>query len=345
MACIRAIGIVSLTLAAGTPAAHAALLAVNPTTDEVERYNSSNGTFQGIFASPAAATGTVGALSLGFGPDGNLYVGAGISDDVLRFNGQTGSFLGTFVSSGSGGIANGTGPALLFGRDGHLYLTDDGSDAVRRYDGSTGAYIDTFVTQASGGLDQPVDMQFGPDGDLFVLTRAAFEDAEGPPSASSRVYRYDGSTGAFKNIFTTGGPASTFGANFMTFAFDGDLFLSSWTTDEVLRFDGESGAFEGSFLSAGYAGLHGLADIVFGPDGLLYVASGNFSNEPSGQILRFDSGGRYVDTFVNSPGRALRGHFLVTPAPTGILLLATAMSVLSAFAGRCARRRPVLSQF
>lgn len=316
----------------------AAVLAIDSVGDDVEYYHATDGSYAGTFASPRDATGANGAYSLAYGPDGNLYVGVGISNDVLRFDGATGAYLGTFVAPGSGGIVNGTGPALLFGSDGRLYLSDEGNDAVRRYDGATGAYLGAFVASGSGGLNDPVDMQFGPGGDLFVLTRALFAAGDAP-TTSSRVYRYDGATGAFEGVFVAGGPATPFAANFMAFGPDGNLFLSSWSASAVLRYDGTTGAFLGTFVAPGTGGLAGPADLAFGPDGLLYVSSGNFSNTPSGKILRFDPGtGAYVDTFVSNPGHHLRAHFIVTPVPATAWLLGPALALLAwvrHHAGRC----------
>jgi len=69
-----------------------------------------------------------------------------------------------------------------------------------------------------------------------------------------------------------------------TFGPDGDLYVSSFETDEILRYDGQSGAFLGVFVSAGLGGLNGPdAGAKFGPDGNLYVPS--FWND---RVLRYD---------------------------------------------------------
>src|SRR5262249_50316240 len=74
----------------------------------------------------------------------------------------------------------------------------------------------------------------------------------------------------------------------------GDLFVTSFETDEVLRFDGRSGKYLGVFVSAGSGGLDGPdAGTKFGPDGLLYVPS--FWND---RVLRYDATGAFVDEFI-----------------------------------------------
>ncbi len=44
------------------------------------------------------------------------------------------------------------------------------TDEVLRYNGATGAFIDAFVSSGSGGLDEPLDLDFGFDGNLYVAT-------------------------------------------------------------------------------------------------------------------------------------------------------------------------------
>ncbi len=73
---------------------------------------------------------------------------------------------------------------MTFDADGNLYATGWSSNTVTRYDGDTGAFIDTFVTTS---LDQATDLQFGPDGSLYVASRGGL---------NAGVDKYDGSTGA-----------------------------------------------------------------------------------------------------------------------------------------------------
>lgn len=73
-----------------------------------------------------------------------------------------------------------------------------------------------------------------------------------------------------------------------------DLLVSSRFTDNILRYDGLTGDFLGVFASGN--GLDNPNGIAFGPDGSLYVAQGD-----AGSVLRFDSSGGFLGTFV-APG-------------------------------------------
>ncbi len=61
----------------------------------------------------------------------------------------------------------------------YLFLAN-GNNNILRYDTATSAYLGVFATGKTG---LPVDLEFGPDGMLYVLSDA--------------VYRYDGLTGAY----------------------------------------------------------------------------------------------------------------------------------------------------
>jgi WD40 repeat protein len=202
-------------------------------SSSVLRYNGATGTFIDAFV-PTGSGGLSTAVGLTFGPDGNLYVASRVNNSVLRYNGTTGGFIDAFVSPGSGGLLDPRDPE--FGPDGDLYVSSAGDDTVRRYDGATGTFIGAFAASASPGavacawcLSQPVGIDWGPDGQLYVSSYS-----------NNRVQRFDGSDGAFIDTFAFG--ASLCGAIDAEFGPDGDLFVSSNCNNRVLRFDGASGA-------------------------------------------------------------------------------------------------------
>ncbi len=75
-----------------------------------------------------------------------------------------------------------------------LLVLSNHTNEVLRYDGRTGAFLGAFVSAGSGGLDDPGDLTFGPDGNLYVGSFATDE-----------VLRYDGATGAFLDAFVSAG--------------------------------------------------------------------------------------------------------------------------------------------
>jgi sugar lactone lactonase YvrE len=272
-----------------------------------------------------------------FGPDGNLYVSSGVflnnNQKVVQYNGTSGAFQSVFASQ------NITSPrGLLFGPDGNLYVAD-GNDAasgdpasVERFDGKTGAFLNYFVAPSSGGLEHPTYMVFGPngknDGKLDLYVAAGHQGA---------IYRYDGTTGAFKGVFVTEASGGLDAPAGMVFGADGNLYVASgnWFTSSngpfyngdfplgaVLRFEGPSGknpgALLGTFVAGGSGGLANPSGILFGPDGDLYVASSvesgsNLTAEPgTSQVLRYDgTTGAFLGTFVTPDSGGLRSPFFL----------------------------------
>jgi CSLREA domain-containing protein len=120
--------------------------------------------------------------------DQDLYATSTGTHEVLRFDGATGNFVGVF--------ADGLNiPRDIVLHNNMLYVANEGSDEVRRYNAETGEEdASAFVTAGSGSLDGPTDLAFGPDGDLYVISRE-----------NARILRYNGSTGAFRDVFIQGG--------------------------------------------------------------------------------------------------------------------------------------------
>jgi hypothetical protein len=130
----------------------------------------------------------------------DLYVINQGSNGVLRFNEVTGDLIDSFISSSNNGGLS-TPRAVLFGRDGNLYVTSNDTQSVMRYDGTTGAPLPapgqtgaTFIHPGSGGLQNPAQLIFGRDGNLYVDSQT-----------NNAVLRYDGTTGAFIDAFISSG--------------------------------------------------------------------------------------------------------------------------------------------
>ena len=215
---------------------------------------------------------------------------AGFSADaVLRYDGTTGAFLGTFASHPSlDGVAS-----ITYGSDGKLYVLGEFSLNVLRFDGLTGAFIDEFISPSdmgSVGLTDPGFMEFGPDGNLYILHHVS-----GLPDA---VFKFNGTTGDFISTFATGsGMAHTHGLTIGS----GVLYIGNLTDSTIERYDAVTGAFLGA--SPPDPGLTTASSIVFGPDGLLYVTNiapgglNSYDTVVGTHVATLDPGGPFTATW------------------------------------------------
>jgi len=339
--------------------------------NSVLRYSESTGAFVDQF-DPHNLANLKNPDGQVFGPDGNLYVSSGVfqhtNQSVLQYNGTTGAFQSVFASQ------NITSPrALLFGPDGNLYVADGNTAAsgdpasVERFDGTTGAFLNYFVAPSSGGLEHPSSMVFGPDGkedgklDLYVAA-----------THQGAIYRYDGTTGAFKGVFVSVGSGGLDAPQGMVFGADGNLYIASanlftssngpyysgdFPPGAVLKFEGPSGrnpgAFLGTFVPGGSGGLGNPFGILFGPDpsgngGMdLYVASAALKDglnaiAGTSQVLRYDATtGAFLGVFVTPDSGGLKLPWFMdftetNPTTLNYVTASAAASGLSAPAVRTA---------
>ncbi len=265
-------------------------------TNEVLRYDASSGAFLGVFVT--SGSGMIRPHDTTIGPDRNLYVASSGLNGIIRHDGTTGALIDTFVPNGSGGLSSPVG--VRFGPDGHLYVSSQANDRVLKYDGTSGAFVSEFIfddpatvgVDETGGIQRPEGFAVGRDGDLYLAA-----------GDSDAVFRYDGETGAFRDIFVGSGSGGLDDPNGLTFGRDGHLYVASFGTQEVLRYHGATGAFLGAFVTAGSGGLNNPHDAVFGPDGHLYVTS--YSSD---EILRYDgSSGAFLNAFVTAGSGGLDG--------------------------------------
>lgn len=140
------------------------------------------------------------------------------------------------------------------------------SGDVRRYR-EDGTLVDTFIQRGSGGLGFPDGLAYGPDDNLYV--------ADG---SSKNVLRYNGTTGAFMDVFVSTGLAR---AGYTQFGPDGNLYVCSGSDNTVQRFDGRTGAYIDTFASA--PEVRSPAGLAW-KDGTMYVSG--FGNNTVG---RFDA--------------------------------------------------------
>ncbi len=114
-----------------------------------------------------------------FGSDGDLYVADRDADSVKRYDGASGEFVGEYRHPHL------TTPIHLAFRahDGSLLAGSRDENAVFAIDAETGA-VTTLIEPGAGGLRAPAGMAFGPDGRLYVSSRA-----------TRQILRFDASTG------------------------------------------------------------------------------------------------------------------------------------------------------
>ena len=239
-----------------------------PGTDRnrILRFSGATGACLGEFVT--YGDGDVNSITgLTFGPDvggglngeldghSDLFVSSALTNEVLVYSGDGGTFIDVFVAAEPGGLQ---GPSTLLFRSGadglELLVVSRATLEVRRYDGLTGDFRDVFATFPDTlELSRLSDMQFGPDGDLYVTARS-FSDTINGTIPRAQVLRVDGVTGEFIEVFIPphAGGWSSAGPR-LTFDKEGDLYVNSSDTNEILRFEGpqstdEPGAFIDVFV-------------------------------------------------------------------------------------------------
>jgi DNA-binding beta-propeller fold protein YncE len=182
--------------------------------------------------------------------------------------------------------------------------------------------VSAFVAPGSGGLNQPKDLVFGPDGNVYVVS-----------SGTNSVIRYTPS-GQLLGTFVAAGSGGLSNPKAIAFGPDGNLYVSSVTNNNILEYSGSTGAFLSTFVSAGSGGLNNPCGIVFGPDGNLYVSScGTESVDRfqgplgSGPGSPLPAAGQSGATFVASGSGGLAGPNELTFGPNGNLFVSNNLPV------------------
>ena len=118
------------------------------------------------------------------------------------------------------------------------------------------------------------------------------------------MLRYDGTTGAFIDVFVPRGSGGLTAPWALTFGPDCSLYVAGGhgdpDTGQVLRYQGLTGDFVDVFVPTGSGGLVVAGRLTFGPDGNLYVA-----DHGTQQILRYDGA---TGAFLGSLSRPRRGY-------------------------------------
>lgn len=131
---------------------------------------------------------------------------------------------------------------------------------------------------------------------------------------SNQVVRYNGSTGAFVDIYAFGGGLN--GPEGLTFGSDGNLYISSFFSNEVKRHNETTIS---TFVSAGGSGgLNGPGGLVFGRDGNLYVSSYYTS-----EVKRYNGTSGAPGTFVSAGSGGLNHPVGLVFGPDGNLYVSS----------------------
>src|SRR5688500_13254248 len=171
----------------------------------IRRYDAAGNVDPDFFVD-GSAQGMTAAQFFAFGPDGNLYFTSGGTHEVLRFSGRDGAFIDRLVEPGEGGLA---GPSrLTFGPDGIMYVGSPTTSRVLRFE-RDGQYMGDFFPTGTGGLASPVGITFGPDGQFYVAGAAT------PQTAG--VFRYNGTSGEFVDVFVGPGDGRATGPRALEF--------------------------------------------------------------------------------------------------------------------------------
>jgi sugar lactone lactonase YvrE len=243
-------------------------------TNSVIRYTATGQLLSTFVA--AGSGGLSGPYGLAFGPDGNLYVDSTGTNAAYEYSGSTGAFLNTFVSAGSGGLTDPRG--MAFGQDGNLYVSSRGTQSVDRFQGPTGPAPGsplpaagqsgaTFVATGNGGLAGPLDLAFGPNGNLFVANGT-------PPSGvtnnSYGVLEFDATSGSFVTTYI--GSKNVTDPRGLAFDQEGRLYVADADTNAVHRFDSQ-GNFLDDPVSASASSLRFPLGMSFDAQGDMLVSS------------------------------------------------------------------------
>jgi len=147
---------------------------------------------------------------------------------------------------------------------------------VLKFDLLTGQSLGEFIAPSVGGLLDPDTLLFGPDAngdgksDLYI--------SSGKTLGGSAILKYDGKTGSFIGALVSDNPNTTIDETNglirpygIAFGSDGNLYVSSFLTDQILRYNGSTGKFIDVFAQG-----NGLAGGLNGPNGLLFVNNSLF---------------------------------------------------------------------
>src|SRR5439155_971550 len=139
-------------------------------------------------------------------------------------------------------------------------------NGILRYNAGTRAFIDAIVPEGSGPTGNPLlgpcCMVFGPDENLYV------SNLLGVALTDRGVFRYNGVTGEFMDVFVPGNSGGLRRPLVVVFGPDGNLYVGDVGNvaqggTAIRRYNGLTGAFLGVFVAPGTGGISGPRALLF----------------------------------------------------------------------------------
>lgn len=171
-----------------------------------------------------------------------------------------------------------------------LLIGNTRGNSIVMYDEVNNTIFRDFTTPGANGLRDPDAITIGPDGNVYVSVggSSGLNLLDPAYPQDSAVLRYS-LLGEFLGVAASGnGLLRPYGN---AFGPDGNLYVSSFRSNQILRFDGKTGAFIDVFASDNNSGLgsvnglNGPNGLLFGPDGSLYVTTQGSANNASGDLV------------------------------------------------------------
>jgi hypothetical protein len=264
-------------------------------------------------------------------PAAPMAVASFFDSAIYEVDSGTGALLKTLVAPNSSGLLS--SPAgLTVGPDNNLYISSQLNNSILEYNLQTNTlstFISSTVLQAiappenamtgTSGQFAPAGLQFGPDGDLYVVENGG--QASGSGGAVIRFDMTVGPTGlAYNGTFATVAtgllqPSSvTFGTNPGD---TGNLYVSNSAVGNVIEVTGATTGSPSSstFITAGSGGMNFPSGLTWGSDGDLYVVDLGATSF-QGQVLKFNPNGTFNEVFTQ-PSSSLEFQFPSTAVFNG----------------------------